>query len=222
MRWLERLRMRIEMLFRRNRAADRLGDELRFHLEQQIAENIAAGMSAEEARHAALRTFGNPTALRDQARETWSWSGPESVLRDARIGIGTLLRAPAFALTAMGIMALGIGANVALFTVVRSVLLKPLPFRDPDRLITVYEHVNDKEHTGFRSYLPIAAGSFGEWKKAVGPDVAELAMVSPWQGYNVSAEGGKLPEQVEAACARGTFLPAGVQPTLGRTFTAAR
>jgi predicted permease len=219
MRWLER--MRIGMLFRRSRAAGRLDDELRFHLEQQIAENIAAEMSAEEARHAALRAFGNPTALRDQARETWSWSSAESVLRDARIGIRTLLRAPAFALTAVAIIALGIGANVALFTVVRSVLLKPLPFRDPDRLITVYEHVNDKEHTGFRNYLPIAAGSFGEWKKAVGPDVAELAMVSPWQGYNVSAEGGKLPEQVETAwCSWNFFSMLGVHPALGRSFTA--
>ena len=212
----------LRMLFRRGGAGARLDDELRFHLDQQIAENIAAGMSPEEARHAALRTFGNPTALRDQARETWSWSGLESLLRDARIGARTLLRAPGFALTAIGIMALGIGANVALFTVVRSVLLKPLPFRDPARLIMVYEHVNDKEHTGFKAYLPVAAGSFGEWKKAVGPSVAELALLSPWQGYNVSAEGGKLPEQVEAGmCSWNLFSLLGVEPTLGRTFTAA-
>jgi putative ABC transport system permease protein len=214
--------MRIEMLFLRNRAADRLDDELRFHLEQQIAGNIAAGMSPDEARHAALRAFGNPAALRDQARESWNWSGMESVLRDARIGVRTLLRAPGFALTAIGIMALGIGANVALFTVVRSVLLKPLPFPDPDRLITVYENVHDKEHTGFRAYLPIAAGSFEEWQKVAGPSVAELALVSPWQGYNVSAEGGKLPEKVEAGmCSWNLFSLLGVEPILGRSFTAA-
>ena len=121
--------MRIEMILRRGRADERLDDELRFHLEQQIAENIAAGMSAEEARHAALRAFGNPTALRDQARETWSWSGVELMLRDARIAVRTLLRAPGFALAAILVMALGIGANVALFTVVHAVLLKPLPLR---------------------------------------------------------------------------------------------
>jgi len=80
MRWLDKLRMRIEMLLGRGRAGMRLDDELRFHLEQQIAENIAAGMSPDEARHAALRAFGNPAALRDQARETWNWSGIESLL----------------------------------------------------------------------------------------------------------------------------------------------
>lgn len=221
MRWIEKLRIRLQMLFRRNRAADRLNDELRFHIDQQIAENVAAGMSPEEARHAALRAFGNPAALRDQTRETWNWSGVESALRDARIGARTLMRAPGFALTAVGIMALGIGANVALFTVVRSVLLKPLPYPDPDRLITVYEHVNDKEHTGFKAYMPIAAGSFGEWQKAAGPDVAQLAMVSPWQNYNVSAEGGKLPERVDAAwCSWNFFAVLGVGPALGRSFTA--
>lgn len=143
MRWLGQLRMRIEMIFRRNRAAGRLEDELRFHLKQQIAENVAAGMNAEEARHAALRAFGNPTALRDQARETWNWSGVELMLRDARIGARTLWRTPGFAGIAVLVMALGIGANIALFTIVRSVLLRPLPFRHPDRLVRLYEHSND-------------------------------------------------------------------------------
>jgi hypothetical protein len=101
MRWLDRIRMRVQMLFRRGRAADRLDDELRFHLEQQIAENIAAGMNAEEARHAAMREFGNPAALRDQARETWSWNGVELVLRDLRIATRTLLRTPGFAAIAI-------------------------------------------------------------------------------------------------------------------------
>src|SRR5271170_1259336 len=176
-RWLEKLRIRLQMLLGRGRAGRRLDDELEFHLDQQIAESVAAGMSPDEARHAALRAFGNTAALRDQARETWTWNSVESVLRDARIGLRTLRRAPGFALSAIGIMALGIGANVALFTVVRSVLLKPLSYPDPDRLITVYEHVNDKEHTGFHAYLPIAGGSFGEWQKAAGPGVAQLAMV---------------------------------------------
>src|SRR5271165_6450420 len=143
MRWFDRVRMRIAMLFRRGRAADRLDDELRFHLEQQIAENIAAGMSDEEARHAALRAFGNPAALRDQARETWSWSAAESVLRDARIGVRTLLRTPGFALIAISVMALCIGAATSLFTVMRSVLLRPLPFNDPSKLVMVYEHFRD-------------------------------------------------------------------------------
>ena len=144
MRWLMHMKMRIEMLFQRNRATDRLDDELRFHLEQQIAEKTAAGMSAEEARQAALREFGNPAALREQARETWSWSGVELMLRDARIGVRTLLRTPGFAAIAILVMGLGIGANIALFTLVRSVLLRPLPFRDPDQLVRLYEHTTDQ------------------------------------------------------------------------------
>src|ERR1700759_3811694 len=116
MRLLEKLRIRLKMLFRRGREAHRLDDELQFHLDQQVAENIAAGMSADEARHAALREFGNPAALRDQARETWSWTGVESVLRDVRIGIRTLMRTPGFALIAIGVMALCIGAATSLFT----------------------------------------------------------------------------------------------------------
>ena len=90
MRWLARLRMRIEMIFRRGRAAGRLNDELHFHLERQIAENLAAGMSAEEARYSALRAFGNPALLREQARATWSWASLESLLRDLRYGFRTL------------------------------------------------------------------------------------------------------------------------------------
>src|SRR5271168_4819598 len=128
MRWAHRLAMRIRMLFLRRQAGDELQQELQFHLDQQIAENIAAGVKPEEARFAALRMFGNPTALRDQARETWSWQWLELLLRDLRYGARTLTRTPGFTVLAILVMALGIGANVALFTVVLSMLLKPLPF----------------------------------------------------------------------------------------------
>ena len=135
MRWLARLRMRIEMLLRRSRAADRLDDELRFHLEQQIAENIAAGMSAEQARHAALRAFGNPAALRDQARETWSWNGVERVLQDIRFATRQIVRAPGFAVIAILTLGLGIGANTAVFTLTHALLLQTLPVRDPGEVV---------------------------------------------------------------------------------------
>ncbi len=208
--------MRIEMILRRSRAAERLDDELRFHLEQQIAENVAAGMSAEEARHAALRAFGNPTALRDQARETWSWSGVELMLRDARIAVRTLLRAPGFALAAILVMALGIGANVALFTVVHAVLLKPLPFRDPDQLMRLYE----RSTFGDFPYNNSAAGIFAEWKKQ-SRSFSNLA-ISGYAGYNLSGTGGQLPENVRAGILSWNVLPTlGIQPALGRNFTAA-
>jgi putative ABC transport system permease protein len=119
---------------------------------------------------------------------------------------------------AVVVIALGIGANVALFTVVRGVLLKPLPFRDPDRLVLMYEAEPDRPH--HTPWLPVDAGSFWEWKRAT-QSVARIAMVSPFQGYIVSSEGGKLPEQIDAAWCTGNFLSVlGVQPALGRSFTA--
>ena len=109
MRWLTQLQMRIEMLFKRSKASTRLDAELRFHLDQQIAENIAAGMSAEDARSAAMRAFGNPVLLREESRATWSWAWLESLLQDVRIGFRTLRRTPGFSLIAIAVMALCIG-----------------------------------------------------------------------------------------------------------------
>jgi hypothetical protein len=216
MHWLDKLRMRIQMLTGRGRAGMRLDDELRFHLEPQIAENIAAGMSPDEARHAALRAFGNPAALRDQARETWNWSGIESLLRDARIGARTLLRAPGFALTAILVMGLGIGANVTLFTLVRFVLLKPLPFKDPGRLVRLYEHSTDDKFPHNDS----AVGIFSEWQKQ-NLSFTDLA-ISGDAGYNISAMGGQLPENVRAFNLSWNMLPTlGIEPALGRNFTPA-
>ncbi len=139
MRWLSHIRMRILMLFTRGQADAHLDDELRFHIERQIAENIAAGMSAKEARSAALRAFGNPALLRDQARATWGWNRLESLVRDARFVVLGIWRRPGFALTVVGTLALGIGAAAAMFTVVDHVLVRPLPYRDAGRLVTIQE-----------------------------------------------------------------------------------
>src|SRR5881396_901676 len=119
MLWARRLWLRLQTLFGREQIAQRLDDEMQFHLDQQIAENIAAGMSPEEARYAALRTFGNPTLLQEEARETWGWIWLEQFTRDLRYAGRTLSRAPGFTLVAVMIIALGIGATTALFTVVR-------------------------------------------------------------------------------------------------------
>ena len=218
MRWMDSVAMKLRMLFVRNKAQRELDAELRDHLDRQIAENIARGMSTEDARTAALRTFGNPALLRDQAHDTWSWSAVESILHDLRIGGRTLLRAPGFAAIAILVMALGIGANVALFTIVRSVLLKPLPYPDPERLVTLYERSAEE---GLGQFNPVAAGSFSEWQRAA-TGVEQMALVSPFQDYNVSAEGGKLPERIHAGfCSWNFFSILGVQPALGRTFVEA-
>jgi hypothetical protein len=98
---------------------------------------------SKEARYAALRAFGNPTLIREQTHAIWSWNRLENLLRDLRISVRTLFRSPGFSIIAVLVMALCIGAATSLFTVVRSVLLRPLPFRDPDRLVMIYEHFRD-------------------------------------------------------------------------------
>jgi len=218
MRWIGILPLRLRMLFSRGRAARQLDRELEFHLDRQVAENLAAGMSPGEARAAALRAFGNPALLRDQARATWSWSTLESLLRDLRYSIRALLRAPGFAATAILVMALGIGANIALFTVVRGVLLKPLPYPNPDRLVTLYERHDGGGSLG--QFNPVDAGSFYEWQRS-SPGVEQMAMVSPFMKYNVSTQRGELPERIDAGwCSWNFFSILGVQPALGRTFVA--
>ncbi len=162
-RWVEQVRLRLTMLFQRSRAAARLDQELRDHLERQIQENMIAGMNAEEARYAALRSFGNPALVRDQARAAWNWAWVESLQRDVRYAIRALRRTPGFASIAVLVMVLGIGTNVALFTVVRGVILKPLPFQDPGRLLMLYETKLHQEDAG--EYNMVAAGIYAEWKK---------------------------------------------------------
>src|SRR5467141_3058458 len=96
--WIRRLWLRLQSLFHRNRSAQQLDDEVQFHLGEQIAENIAAGMSAKEANYAAMRAFGNPTLLKEEARDTWGWIWLEQVGQDFRYGIRMLSRDPGFTL----------------------------------------------------------------------------------------------------------------------------
>jgi predicted permease len=215
--WIYTFPLRLRALFHRNRLDSELDEKIRDHLDRQIEFNLAGGMSSEEARLVALRQLGNAPLLRDQTRATWSWNGLEQFMHDLRIGIRTLSRTPGFTLIAVLVMALGIGANVALFTVVRSVLLKPLPYSDPERLELIYEA--DPGHPHPHPWLPVDADSFWEWQRST-QSLAQMALVSPFQQYNVSGEGGKLPEVVEAAwCTDNFFSLLGVQPMMGWSFT---
>ena len=217
MRLFERIRMAVLMLFRRKKETALLNDELEFHLEQQVAENISQGMKPEEARSAALRRFGNPTLVRDQARSTWSWNWLEVCLRDLRYGVRTLSRSSGFAMIAILVMALGIGATTSLFTVVRAVLLKPLPFRDPDKLVMVYEQF--RASTGADRTNVVSAGDFRDWRA----QTHGFEDMAAWREYggNLTGEHQELPETVEAiAGSWNLFSVLGIEPALGRTFTA--
>ena len=221
MRIATQIWMGMKMLVGRGRAGVRLDEELRDHLEREIAENVAAGMSAEEARFAALREFGNPALLRDQARETWSWNWLEVLGRDVRYGLRTLSRSRGFSLIAIAVMALCIGAATSLFTVVRSVLLRPLPFRDPDRLTMVYEHFRNAPDNkeGF-NYNPVAPGDYYDWRTKT--DGFEDMAAYAWWDFNLSSQSGELPEAVTAQAGTWNLFPLlGVQPVYGRTFTEA-
>src|ERR1700679_4127690 len=141
----------------KKRDAD-LEQELRSDLDLEEEEQREGGLQGEQARDAALRAFGNPAVIREQTRAVWSWNWLESLGRDFLFSLRTLLRTPGFTVIAILVMGLGIGANVALFTVVRNVLLKPLPFQDPNRLAMLYEwglHENDA-----KGYFTVSGGMY--------------------------------------------------------------
>ena len=212
--WLYTIPLRLRSLIRRNRMDADLEEELRDHIDRQIEENLARGMGREEARLAALRTFGNLAALREQTHSSWSWSGAELLLNDLRLGTRTLARTPSFASIAILVIALGIGADVALFTVVRGVLLKPLPFRDPGRLMMLYES-NPKDDP----YNIVSGGMYAEWNK-YNKSFSSLALVQDSENA-VAASGGQLPENLSSAKVSWNLLTTlGVAPALGRDFTA--
>ena len=135
MAWTRRFWLKLQTLFRRNRNAQQLNDEIQFHIDQQIAENIAAGMSPGDARYAALRTFGNPTVLKEEARDTWGWLWLEQIAQDVRYSLRQLGRSPGFTLAVILSLALGIGANTAIFSLIDAVMLKMLPVKSPERLV---------------------------------------------------------------------------------------
>jgi predicted permease len=189
--------------------------ELRSDLELEEEEQKEDGVPPEEARYAALRAFGNPTLLREQTRATWSGHWLESLARDLRLGLRTLRCSLGFTVVCVLVMALGIGANVALFTVVRGVLLKPLPFYDSDRLVMLYEAGLAEDDTGGSNL--VSGGMFAEWKKQ-NRSYTSLALA---QGIRVglSASGRQLPEKLKSALVSWDLLRTlGVQPALGRDF----
>jgi predicted permease len=204
--------------FRRRDADAELQEEMDVHVAAEIEENMARGYSEEEARRAALLKFGNAQQVRERVwrQNTISWL--DSVGRDLKFGARALRRSPGFAVVAIVVIALGIGVNAALFTVVRSVLLRPLPFRDPQRLVRLYENLNAGQ-VSF-PFNNSAAGIFAVWQKE-NHNFTEMAL-NHWRSYNLSGTQGQLPETLQAADFSWNMLPLlGVEPALGRNFTVA-
>jgi predicted permease len=202
----------------RKRDAD-VERELQSDLELEEEEQREHGVPPEEARYAALRSFGNPTLISEQTRAVWGWNGLQSLLRDLRISVRTLSRSPGFSIIAVLVMALCIGATTSLFTVVRSVLLRPLPFRDPNGLVMIYEHFRDPGMNAQQfNYNPVAPADYYDWRGQT-HGFEDMAAVRYWQ-FTLTGERGELPELVSARGGTSNLFPLlGVNAAVGRTFT---
>jgi predicted permease len=214
MRKLRALWMRLRGMCSARRAEMDFAAELENHLAMHIEDGMRAGLDREEARRQALIRLGGLEQAKIAHRERSGLPLLEAFGRDVAYGVRTLRKNPGFATISILIIAIGIGANVALFTLVRSVLLRPLPFAAPDRLVALYgQNPNDPDPRG-----AVAAGDFYEWQKASG-GFEQMAMWR-WSGYNLSGDKDELPEFVSAAYVSWNMLSTlGVQPALGRSFT---
>src|SRR3984893_18681303 len=214
MLWIQRLWLQLQTLFRRERAAQQLDDELQFHLEQQIAENVAAGMSEKEARLAAVRIFRNTTALKEETRDTWGWITLEQIAQDLRYEFRSLRKSPLFTVVAVLTLAFGIGANTAIFSLMDQVLLQLLPVKHPEQLVLVAERgirfgdswgdndISYPMYRDFRDGNQVFSGMFCRFPTSIS------------LGY------GDRTERVPAELVSGSYFPVlGETAIIGRTLT---
>jgi predicted permease len=192
--------------------------ELLSELELEEEERRERGLSAEEARSAARRAFGNTTLIREQTRAVWSWVWMERLVRDVKYGTRTLLRSPEFAIVSVLVMALGIGATTSLFTMVRAVLLQPLPFRDSGKLVMLYEPY--RHNKGGDEFNAVAPGDYREWRSQT-HGFEDMAAMRGYGGI-LSGVHSELPEVAQSAGGSANLFPLlGVTPAFGRLFTEA-
>lgn len=212
MRTWHRLIVLLRSWFGAGRMDAEFGEELNFHLDRQVEANVRAGMSFEDARRAAHLSLGNLESLREVSRAGRPGAMARQLLRDAAYGVRLIRRSPAFAFSAILIVALGVGATTAIFSVVYGVLLRPLPYREPDRLVNLWIH---GPQTGL-SRVQVTAADRDDWQ-ASNDIFNEIALVRALANFNLT--GGGEPERLlTSLVSPSLFRVLGLEPAFGRTF----
>src|SRR5262245_39668097 len=205
---LRALAARLRGLFGDRKANQELDDEIEAHLRLLAERYVRQGMTEAEAALAARRQFGNVTLLEEVNREMRGIRFIETLVQDLRYGLWMLRRNPGFTFVALLTLSLGIGVNTAIFSVVNAVLLRPLPYYDPQRLVSVAEFLHGEESSGDVEYV--------HWQ-AESKAFDHLAAIVPGNIY--LTRGGES-ERLDAVWATANLFPAlGVAPQLGRSFT---
>ncbi|HEX7316913.1 MAG TPA: ABC transporter permease [Pyrinomonadaceae bacterium] len=195
------------MSLRGRRRDEELEEEIREHLRMAVRDRVERGETPEQAEAAARREFGNEALVKEVTREMWGWVWLRQLGQDLRYGLRTMRREPGFAAVAVLTLALGIGANTAIFSVINAVLLRPLPYRDPARLVTVL-------HDGWK---PVAPANFLDWRE----QSSSFESMAAAQLWSLTLTGLDRPEQLDLLqTSAEMFQVLGVDAALGRTYGA--
>jgi predicted permease len=209
---LRNLSVRLSSLFRRERLERELDTELRYHIDMLVEQNIARGMSADDARREAQRVFGTVAAVKDDVRDSWLSRFVEVAAQDIRYGLRSLRRNPGFALVIIVTMALGIGANTAIFSVVNGVLLRPLPYRDGDKLVVLHHGQGDP----VTNDIGFSPKEMDDYRQA-----RSLSDVVEFHNMFFNLLGREEPERLSTGVVSANYFDVlGVKPLYGRTFVA--
>ncbi len=219
MNWLSELGRRLWMLMRRQKFDADLEEEMRLHLELREQERVRAGLAPEEAHYAARRRFGNPTLLKEKSSMAWGWEWLESFLQDVAYGSRAMLRSPALSIVALLSLALGIGANTAIFSLLDAVMLRSLPVKEPAQLVLLGNGstsgiTDDFARTQLYSY-PFYRRMRGE-NQVFSETAAICSMTNGVHGF---VEGRTESEPMNVQLVSGTYFDAlGVRAIAGRTL----
>ena len=210
--WLFTIPLRLRSLFRRVQADKELDEELRDHVEQKTQEYVAKGLPLKEARRQALLEMGGVEKRKEECRDARRVNWIQDLIQDLRYGVRMLRKSPVFTTVAIVTLALGIGANAAIFSVIDAILLRPLPYPNPSRLVTISESNRPNDPT---TRNEVAPGNFLDWRERnhVFEQIAAVNLL----GYNIT--GKDQPERVlGAAVSAGLLHMLGLRPVLGRDF----